>query len=126
MMVGIALWQLGIFNLGGGSTTYTGFSRIKPQLPLTRVTSEGNFTGVFTNGGGGNIQIINVVGPCTFNPPTEPVKVGQNFMITGSDCPVSPVKGDVYDIELEIMYNLSAANMWVVHTDLGRLHGPIE
>ena len=127
MLVGIAMWLLGIFNLGSStSTTYTGFSRIKPQLPLTSVTADGNFTGVFTNGAGGGITLTEVKGPCTFNLPTELIKPGENFMFTGTGCAVSGMRGDTYELELEITYNLTAVNMWVMHTDVGKIHGPLE
>ena len=34
MIVGIVMWQLGIFNMGGTTLTSTGFAKIKPQLVL--------------------------------------------------------------------------------------------
>ncbi len=57
MVVGIAMWQLGIFNMGGTTVTSTGFAKIKPQLAGTGLSSSGTFTGVFTNGVGTRILI---------------------------------------------------------------------
>jgi hypothetical protein len=61
MVVGIAMWQLGIFNMGGTSLTSTGFAKIKPQLAGTGYSADGVFTGTFTNGVGTRITINQVV-----------------------------------------------------------------
>ena len=60
MIVGIAMWQLGIFNMGGTTVTSTGFAKIKPQLAGTGLTADGQFIGVFTNGVGTRIDITAV------------------------------------------------------------------
>ena len=127
MMVGIALWQLGIFNLGGRSgTTYVGFSRLKPHPPLTRVTIDGDITTVLTNGAGGSITIIDVNGSCTFSSSSETVDIGENFLINGTGCDVSGLQGDLYDVDMIITYNVTAMNLWVVHIEKGSLRGPLE
>lgn len=128
MLVGIAMWQLGIFNLGSGaSSTYSGFPRIKPQLTLTSTTTEGNFTGFFTNGAGGSISITDVSGACNvFTYPADGISSGKNFKIEGSGCNVSGVTGDPYAMELFITYTVSAAGSTANHRDYGLLRGPLE
>lgn len=128
MLVGIAMWQLGIFNLGSGaSSTYSGFPRIKPQLTLIATTTEGNFSGFFTNGAGGSISLSNVSGGCNvFTYSDESISSGKNFKIDGSGCNVSGVTGDPYALELLIAYTVSAAGSTADHRDYGLLRGPLE
>ncbi|HEX08317.1 MAG TPA: hypothetical protein ENG38_00725 [Thermoplasmatales archaeon] len=60
MIVGVVLWQMGVFNLGGSRTTATGFEKIKPLNPGDiKVSSAGggNISIVFTNVAGGTITI---------------------------------------------------------------------
>lgn len=128
MLIGVALWQIGIFNLGGMTgTTYNGFSRIKPQLSLVKVTTDGDFSGAFTNGAGSFIEVVAVSGSCNFNLPSGPrINAGENFVINGSGCTVSAMKGDRYDITMDIDYNISVGSFWTTHTEHGVIHGPLE
>jgi len=64
MVVGIAMWRLGIFNMGAGPMTASGFAKIKPQIAasgFSRADPGAAFgataTMVFTNGVGTNIRI---------------------------------------------------------------------
>ncbi|MFH1788405.1 MAG: hypothetical protein ABH834_03385 [Candidatus Altiarchaeota archaeon] len=128
MLVGIAMWQLGIFNLGSGaSSTYSGFPRIKPQLTLVSVTTEGNFSGYFTNGAGGSIMLSNVSGGCdSFSYSSESISSGKNFIVRGSGCNISGVTGDPYALSIYIAYTVSAAGSTAEHRDYGLLRGPLE
>lgn len=57
MLVGISLWQLGVFDLGASRTsTFTGFATIRPHMGLSGMRSDGTLTIVFLNGGGGTIN----------------------------------------------------------------------
>jgi len=78
MVLGVALWQVGIFNMGGSmAPTTTGFSTLKPLLAtcelgkinigdLTAIGQQGNedkiygFMCQFTNNAGADIQIFDV------------------------------------------------------------------
>jgi len=137
MVVGIVMWQLGIFNIGGvTSTTATGFPRIKPQLALIEVRENpvvpGTFIvkGTFTNGAGGPTRIVDVVGTCDHTAvgayPTQVITAGDNFEVEGATCAISGGSGDPYEIYMNITYNVSLAGSTVQHTDYGRLRGPIE
>jgi len=108
MVVGIAMWQLGLFTFGGAtSTTATGFPRLKPQLALISVSPGGAFTGTFTNGAGGPATMISAVGGCSFTVPSGAITAGENFVITGIGCTISGLSGDPYNIEMNITYNIS-------------------
>lgn len=131
MVVGIVMWQLGIFNLGGvTSTTATGFPRIKPQLALMTVNGSGYWRGTFTNGAGGPIVIdtgasLTTCEGSTISVPSSAVSVGENFDMSG-DCFVSGSTGDPYDLEVIISYNVTLAGRTIQHKDEGTLRGPIE
>ncbi|MBU0761995.1 MAG: hypothetical protein KKD39_03135 [Candidatus Altiarchaeota archaeon] len=60
MVVGIALWQLGILNLASQGITSKGFSKIQPQLSATGLSNNSVFTGVFVNGAGTRIFLTGV------------------------------------------------------------------
>jgi uncharacterized protein (UPF0333 family) len=60
MVVGIAMWNLGIFNMGSSTVSATGFGKIKPQLAATGYSSEGKFTIVLTNTVGTRIVLSEV------------------------------------------------------------------
>ena len=60
MVVGVAMWQLGIFNRGTTLLTATGFAKIKPQLAGTGIARDGTFKATFTNAAGGRITLVNV------------------------------------------------------------------
>lgn len=128
MLVGVAMWQLGVFNLGAStSTTYTGFPRLKPQLTLVAVTTEGNMTATLTNGGGGPITITEVTGDCTnFIVPETQVSAGHNFRIIGEDCTVGGGIGEPYNIRLYVSYTISSAGDTADHREFGILRGPLE
>ena len=138
MFVGIVIWQLGLFNNGHVTVTYTGFARIKPQLAATGVTSDGQFTGVFTNGVGTEItinggQITDRVNPsygCSLTPDMfDPsvLRAGENtYLITPNNCLSPPSPGDVYLVEIELNYDVSIAGVTTTHSDKGTIRGIYE
>ena len=51
MVVGIAMWRMGVFDMGGASTpTSTGFQAIKPLLATCEIRDAYNYPGVTING----------------------------------------------------------------------------
>lgn len=153
MVVGIAMWRLGIFNMGGATVTSTGFAKIKPQLAGTGLSADGTFTGTFTNGlgtkitvtgvrisegGGGGILCCSHTGAgggCANDGITPDfadygnglVKVsgGENFPIVIGNCGTG-TSGQVYSVLVEIDYNVSIGTQTVDHTDSGTIRGPYE
>lgn len=57
LVVGIMLWQLGYLDMHAETMTVSGFSRLKPQLAGTRLTTTGDFEGTFTNAAGETVVI---------------------------------------------------------------------
>lgn len=135
MVVGIVMWQLGIFNLGGvTSTTSTGFPRIKPQLALISMNKT-YLTAVFTNGAGGPVLLNSATfgsdASCDLSTSvgsyaTSSISVGENFDLSGDCSGATGGTGDPYDLDLTISYNVSLAGRVVTHVDHGTLRGPIE
>ncbi len=146
MVVGIAMWRLGIFNMGGTTVTFTGFAKIKPQLAGTGLQGNsapnpGLFVGTFTNGIGTKIEIyeVTITGDTTTcvgsTDGVDPVAGdygggiavggGDNFKISIGDCQTGP-SGDVYSVDVEIEYDVTIGSQTVGHTESGTIRGPYE
>jgi hypothetical protein len=113
------------------------FSKIKPQLAAVQMSSDGFFTGVFTNGAGTGIRITGVggrdmtaVGQCFGQTqfPRGVVQPGENFVIGLSGCygGVPRQIGDVYNLGVRIDYEVNLGGVTSSHTDGGSVRGPIE
>lgn len=152
MVVGIAMWQLGIFNMGGTTVTSTGFPKIKPQLAATGLETGGLFKGTFTNGVGTKIYINEITvdwpnagTPCTGSvdeacgglPNCIPageyttgingydVGAGENFLAQIQNC-LTGDSGEVYSVDVAIAYTVQIGSQTVDHTDRGSIRGPFE
>jgi hypothetical protein len=138
MVVGIAMWQLGIFNMGSATLTSTGFAKLKPQLAATGIDRTGEPKAIFTNGIGTKIEITggkvldnnNPAISCALTPanflPNDPAG-GQNFRISAPSGCVQPGNpGDVYNALISISYDVSIGGVQTSHTDSGNLRGPFE
>ena len=138
MMVGIAMWQLGIFSLGGTTaTTSTGFNRIKPLLALAKMGTDGIFDITLTNGAGSTISVagagLNNTADtdCTYavtTPSSWPVSVsaGDNIHIvaTGTNC--AQTAGAVYSVYINITYDQTVGGTSLRRSDAGSIRGAYE
>jgi len=59
MIVGVVLWQLGVFNVGQGNLVTTGFVKMQPLTPSIAYRDR-NFTGSFTNALGTTVRLGNI------------------------------------------------------------------
>jgi hypothetical protein len=132
MIVGIVMWQLGIFNMGGTTVTSTGFAKIKPQLAGTGLDHTGIFKGIFTNGVGTTIYATSASGilisegsACVGVASPQTISAGQNFQITASGCK-SGGAGDIYNLRVSIPYTVSIGDVTSQHTESGTIRGPME
>ena len=147
MVVGIVMWQLGIFNLGGTTLTSTGFAKIKPQLSATGITHSGVFKGIFTNGVGTGVQVgksagsLNVIvgsdsttcnvggqsNSATTTTTTINVAAGSNFKLYGTGCvPSTQSAGTPYSATLSFSYTVNIGGVTASHSEYGTLRGPLE
>ncbi|MBU0761993.1 MAG: hypothetical protein KKD39_03125 [Candidatus Altiarchaeota archaeon] len=131
MIVGIVMWQLGIFNMGSTTLTATGFAKIKPQLAGSGLSSSNAFVGVFTNGVGTKITVSTgtgtLIGGTTCGlvaTPTTP-SAGDNFQLAGT-CTSGGNAGDVYTLTISMPYTVTIGTVTTSHTESGVLRGPLE
>jgi hypothetical protein len=133
MIVGIVMWQLGIFNIGGTAPTSSGFPKIKPQLTSCKMTTAGAFSCLFTNGAGTAITINDTgvasgTNACTVlvAPATgDLVSIGDNFQISYTGCPAC-IAGDPYSLDIWVWYTQSVAGTSVSRNDTGKVKGGCE
>jgi len=132
MIVGIVMWQLGIFNLGSSSVTSTGFSKIKPQLTSCKMTTAGVFSCLFTNGAGTAISVtgwnVNLTSGTQCSTSTtyaNPINVGDNIALVASSCGLGTA-GQAYSVNVYFAYTQSIAGTTVTHSDFGSVRGPYE
>jgi len=137
MIVGVVLWQLGIFGGGPGAVnTATGFSKIKPMEPSIRYTSSGlDFT--IVNGAGTTIEFLNISasdvnGACgTTNLRVIPsLRAGETHTVTNLtqaayQCTVL-TSGAAFSVDITFTYNQTVGGIGVSHSESGILKGAVE
>ena len=80
LVVGVVLYQMGIFNQGQGAVITTGFPQLKPVPQAVSYQQNGTFQSAFLNTYGTAIQVDGIAMQDT---------------IAGTDCiPVSPAAGE--------------------------------
>jgi len=133
LIVGIVLWQLGIFNLGGTSKTFTGFGAVKPlswAVPggdeqsgvVTMVNGEGST--VTPSGCSISFSDVDVsCENCTIS--ATSVGAGSEFLINLTNCS-GGLSGDSYDATLSVNYTKRIGIITEPHTSTGNLKGPFE
>ncbi len=131
MIVGVVLWELGVFNSGQGNPVETGFVRLNPLMPSV-VYKNTIFNGTFVNNAGVPIRVMSVAmnetitrGNCTISPPSSPVMSGGVFNLAATVCPQVPT-GAAYNIVVVITYNSSLAGYTTAHTETGYISGTAE
>ncbi len=136
MVVGIVMWQLGIFNLGGSvATTSSGFGAIKPQLASTAMGTDASFQSIFTNGAGTSIIVGDILlndssvpGGCTTLLPVsgDTIGAGDNFLITGDTCLTTGSIGSPTVFVIQIPYDISIGGQTVTKSSSGTIRGAYE
>jgi hypothetical protein len=119
LVIGVALWRMGILSPRESSMSFTGFGKLKPQLSGTGLKPTGEFEGIFTNGAGGKIFVKGVAfsnadtgeiiccshpnfSPACASVPAENVDVGGKTTaeLTAGNLP-KIAAGDVFKVHLE-------------------------
>jgi len=140
MIVGIAMWQLGIFSMGGATpTTSTGFNKIKPLLTLAKMDTTGHVDFTFTNGAGSTISVAGVSinntadTDCTYpSPPTTPstwpvsIASGENLYIAAAGTNCAQTAGTVYSAYINITYDQTVGGTTLRRSDSGTIRGAYE
>lgn len=137
MIVGVVLWQLGIFNLGGTvSKTMSGFGALRPVD--WSMSTAGNEQIVLINGEGTNVNIKTVAldsddGTCEqaavapTQTPVNPVSAGDSVSVSGGWCtPGAAYAGKSYKIIATISYNKTIGGVTQDHSSVGTFRGVWE
>jgi hypothetical protein len=129
MIVGIALWQLGIFNFGGTTTSYSGFSKLKPLLAQTELSSGGQMQAVFVNGIGNPITVtgatIEVNGvEKTANTTSQNVRSGDAFLIIFTDAGEDLNPNTPVNAKITITYDINLGGVPLTKTETGTITLP--
>ena len=133
MIVGVVMWQMGIFNIGSSSVTSSGFPKIKPQLVSCKMSANGvtgTFSCLFTNGAGTALTINQITvasGPCITIAPNvgDKIALGDLFMVSATGCRPG-VAGEPYSADVSIAYTLRVGGFDITHNDTGKIKGPYE
>ena len=145
MVVGVAMWRMGIFNMGSSTMTSTGFAKIKPLLSGTGLTHNGDFIGVFTNGLGSTTEVTSVLINNTVAKlpdvckgrhvmggaeitPANPLSVsaGDNFVVYANNCGGTVSSSDIYFLNIYIRYTITIGSASTDHQEFGGIRGPYE
>ena len=154
MIVGIAMWRLGVFSMSPSTLTFTGFAKMKPQLAGTGLSHDGTMTLVMTNGVGAPIYIkkpgvnMSIQGSycasdsigcvdtslaadctefqgCLNGQDCGPIAPGDNFKIVFEGCKPGTA-GSVYVADVSINYRVSIGSASTDHTESGSIRGGYE
>ena len=131
-LVGVVMWQLGVFSSSGPEVTSSGFPKIKPELQTCKMSTYGNFSCLFGNGLGGSIILDSIyvtsgATSCTVTAPASGSNVGsgEHFMLQASGCPTGTTP-QAYVVDVAVSYTLSVGGGTVTHNDTGKIKGPYE
>ena len=134
LIVGIVLWQLGIFSgLGGGSATSTGFSSGKIGIidAATKCTVAGGLNATFTNQAGSTLTLTNITptGSCTGDA-TPTIDENSTILANGqhnwaSTCTGVAV-GDKLSTDITVTFTEKVAGSTISRTQSGRITCTVE
>ena len=139
MIVGVVLWQLGIFGGGPGAVnTASGFGKIKPMEPSIKYTTGGKLTFSIMNGVGQGITKANISSQASGDCPASGVKMVYPMTLSGNgvmgagevsaellNCTTKSA-GQSFSTTLEIMYVVTIAGSDVTHKETGTIRGVVE
>lgn len=132
LIIGIAMWYLGAFNIEQTSATFSGFSVIKPLMTTVILTPGGNFSGMFINGASYDIEIT-AIGITNEDGKSCDISRGLDidvpatgeFIIMAENCTISGIHkdGDVFVLHVNISYNGIIGTAQISRTEYGKLRG---
>jgi len=131
MIVGVVLWQLGIFGGGpGAANTARGFGRVKVfDSSIKYVGTTLTFT--IMNGAGSTISGLTIDSPSgscssgTISIPSTTMSAGGTQQITITNCDTK-AGGDSFSVDLIINYTETVAGETVTHSERGTIRGSAE
>jgi hypothetical protein len=134
MIVGVALWQLGIFNLGGTvSKAMSGFGAVKP-LDWSVTAAAGGDSVVLVNGEGTRVGVNSVTitahsgEVCTAgaNALNLWIEAGGSATTGALNNSCTGTAGSAYKLQVSIGYNKTIGQVNQLHTSVGTIRGIFE
>jgi hypothetical protein len=132
LIIGVAMWYLGAFNIEQTAATFSGFSVIKPLMTTVILTTGGNFSGMFINGASYDIRTT-AIGITNEDGKSCDISRGLNidvpatgeFIIMAENCTISGIHkdGDVFVLHVNISYNGVIGTAPISRTEYGKLRG---
>jgi hypothetical protein len=126
LIVGVVLWQMGIFSGGSTSATFTGFGALKP-VEWSCSAGDNTVTLTVLNGAGGQITNLSAIaGPDEGNCTPAMLAAGETTLcrvrLTSGSC-FSAAAGSSYSQDVSIGY-LSPSNQ--IRDSSGVVKGPAD
>ena len=126
LVVGLVLWQMGIFNRISTPPNCVGFSQI---TPLDWKASGNELTLLLTNEAGTKLNLTGVSAsvfgtPCNTNSTTADLRPGQSRMVVLSGCGGLPNTGEYYRANITIVYRHTTSG--ITHNSIGTCWGDVE
>jgi len=135
MIVGIVMWQLGIFNPGSATAmNMQGFGAVKPQLAACGLGADGAFQCAFLNAAGTPITITQVKTKLEGQELSQTVGGGavspnQHLVVTDAIAGLPTAgknPGDSFSLAIEVTYEIDLGGEPVVRKSSGKVTGPLE
>ena len=130
LIVGVVLWQFGIFGQYSGVNRGTGFAKIKildPSIKYDSATDQLTFD--IINGESMHIRILGNTtgGDCasTMNISDLGLDGGQTTMVTLTECTDLDAT-EAFDVSISIYYRIKVAADIIYRNDTGRIIGTAE
>jgi len=131
-IVGVVLYQYGIFTPPPTPPGSTGFSQAKPIDCKASVQNSGNLTLTLINDAGTKIRITSVNATifdnavCIWGPGSRDMRAGEVYQLSMAPClsTGSPGSGEHYKAEITIVYQNVASG--IDHNSVGECHGTLE
>ena len=139
LIVGVVLYQMGIFSQSGATITTTGFTQLKLISQVTSYDHDGNFQASLLNTLGTPFQVTdarieegNPATVCTAvavkgvtMPANVTVNTGEAFQIIGTGCNIKQLQ-EPYYVHLNVSYTVSTGNTQTAHVEYGTIQGKAE
>ena len=134
MIVGVVLWQLGIFGGGPGAVnTASGFGKVKPMEPSIKYSGPTLEFSIMNGVGQGitNANITAATGDCAASSVPQLLSsdgvmgAGEVSAETITGC-TSKTSGQSFSTTLTIVYDTTIAGSPVTHTETGTIRGVAE
>ncbi|MEM2918019.1 MAG: hypothetical protein QXY62_00755 [Candidatus Altiarchaeota archaeon] len=131
MIVGVVLWQLGIFGPSSTVNTCRGFSKVKVfdnSIRYDPTTEKISFT--MMNGAGQTITDVVITATCPYANPANPsvnfsqISAGDTIDISFTCDPKQP--GETFSVPITVAYNETVVGTKVPRTETGTCRGSAE